>query len=94
MLVPGARKNLSFDGAGVSLIVTRGPSAGRVGIVIDGVRVAILDLYAAKTLPAQVVFATRLATGHHTMSVRALAATKGGRRGGASIDGFAILQRP
>jgi len=93
-ITPGGRHNLSFDGAGVSLIVTRGPSAGRVGIVIDGVRVAILDLYAARTLAAQVVFAKGLSAGHHTISIRSLAATKRGKRGGAIIDGFAILQRP
>jgi hypothetical protein len=80
-----------FSGTQVGLVAVRGRGFGRIGITIDGVRVAMLDM--AATIDDQlIVFRKQLSAGRHTIEVRTLGTARSPRTGArVDNDGFLVI---
>ena len=82
----GHRATFAFTGDSIAWVSRRAPSAGRARVLIDGVRVATIDLHAASQAYRRIVFATSLATdGPHTIEIRPLG------DGRVDVDAFVVL---
>ena len=87
---PGASATWTFSGRAAALAFSRGPLAGRVRVVVDGVRQGVLDLRAATAAPRQAVWTRSWgASGQHTVRVE-VEGTAG--RPGVVIDGLVHLR--
>ena len=77
---PGAELALAFDGSAVGAYIVAGPDAGIVEASIDNGPFQKVDLYHAYSkdlhYPRTVMFATGLAEGAHTLTLRIAADTK------------------
>lgn len=70
---PGGRAKWNFRGRGFQLWSPRGPQFGRCEVLIDGRKVAELDLHADKEQPSQVVYTCNDAgDGYHAVVLRPL----------------------
>lgn len=91
----GATVSWTFTGKQVSWVATKAPNRGRAAVLIDGVQVATIDLFARATLPRTMAF-TRgglALTGSHTITIRVLGAKNLASTGtGIGVDGFASLR--
>ena len=71
---PGAELSFDFEGRAVGAFVLAGPDAGIVEVSVDGGAFATIDLYhrfsGGLNYPRSVMFATGLAPGKHTLSLR------------------------
>jgi hypothetical protein len=91
----GARATLILeDVAGVAWVSHRGRGNGRAIVLVDGVRVATIDLYSSSPQRRVVVFSTRFADGgDHRVEVRVAgthhAASTGSR---VDLDAFLVLR--
>lgn len=86
----GARATLNFTGTSVAWIATRGPSRGRARVIVDGVHVTTIDLYASKTKHRQVVFSRSWdALGSHTIRIEVLGSPSSRPR--VDIDALVIV---
>jgi len=86
----GATASLSFQGRAIGVVAQRGPDRGQADILVDGKKVASIDLHAATLQERRVVFTVRwsgLAT--HTISV-VVAGTQGRPR--VDLDAFVVLR--
>lgn len=66
---PGAVTRLSFSGRTVTWETAKGPDQGIATVIIDGVKVATVDNYAAVASPRFLRTFTGLATGSHVLQV-------------------------
>jgi len=84
--VTRSKASLTFTGRRIEVLSTRGPDRGKVAILLDGVKVATVNLYSATLGPAAVVFTRDFAaSGTHTITLKVLG-SKDGRSSGARID--------
>jgi Bacterial Ig domain len=66
----GASATFSLNADGVAWVSSRGPSRGSAQVLIDGVLVKTVSLYATKSMPQQIVFSTAWpVTGLHTVQI-------------------------
>ncbi|HMI63217.1 MAG TPA: hypothetical protein VK518_20010 [Puia sp.] len=67
--MPGAVWGLSFTGSRIALVAPRGTGAGKMDFVIDGIRMATVDLSTTgERQSQQIVYQTeRLAAGKHRL---------------------------
>jgi hypothetical protein len=63
----GARAEFSFNGTGIKWIVTRAKMMGKAKVYFDGVYVGMVDLYTSTPKFQQVLQATGLFPGNHTV---------------------------
>jgi hypothetical protein len=88
----GATATYSFTGSGVAFVSTLAAGRGIAAIWLDGVKVTTVDLYAATTQPARLVWASGLLTNTaHTLQVR-VTGSKNAASGGVRIDVDAFLR--
>jgi hypothetical protein len=86
----GAKASLAFSGRAIGVVVQRGPGRGLADILVDGKKVATIDLQAAALQERRVVYATRWSSiGNHTVSV-VVTGTKGRPR--VDVDAFVVLR--
>ena len=78
----------SFSGTSVAWIGPVGPTRGRASVYVDGRLVTTVNLYRSTFQPRQVLFATRVAAGSHTLTIR-VAGTAG--HPWVAVDAFAVL---
>jgi hypothetical protein len=85
----GATATLRFTGRAVAVVAPRGPGLGRADVLVDGVRVATIDLQAGSGTSRVVVFAKAWpAPGSHRLTVR-VRGTAG--RPTVPLDAFVVL---
>lgn len=87
-----ANATLNFSGTGVRWIASRAPSYGKAAVILDGVQVAVIDLYAARPAYRQVAYGVSgLASGPHTLTIRVLGTSRAGAKGkNVSVDAFDV----
>jgi hypothetical protein len=86
----GATATLTFTGTKVTWIGPVGPTRGKARILVDGVAVKVVNLYAGTFRAQKALFSASFATaGEHTLTIKVL-----GTRGHplVAIDGFAIVR--
>lgn len=84
----GSRTTLTFTGSQVAWVSTKGPQRGKATILVDGVEVARVNLYAASKSPRQIVFRRDgLAQGSHTLRI----VVRGTSGRSVDVDGFLVL---
>ena len=64
-----AKGELTVRGRQVALVAPRGPGLGIAEVRLDGVTMAIVDLYAPAADPRTIVWQSSLAEGDHTLAV-------------------------
>lgn len=90
--VQGAFASFAFNGTDVSWITSRGPYRGRAKVLIDGVLLAKVDLYAASASARRIGFTvTGLEHGAHTLKVVVRGTIDRPR---IDIEGFVVLSQP
>jgi lysozyme len=92
--VRGASAWLRFDGAQFAIVARRGPSAGKLDVIVDGTRVSRVDLYAAEKDDRRIVYVGNVRRGSHTLKLRATG-TADSRSSGRSVglDAVVVLDR-
>jgi hypothetical protein len=87
----GATLTFRIRGLELGVVARTGPDAGRIAVLVDGTRVATLDLSAQPAGPRRIVFTRRLAPGRaHTVRLRHLGASPA--NGGDLVEIDAILR--
>ncbi len=72
--VGGATATLTFTGTAVTLVGPKGPTRGRASILVDGTKVATVDLYSRRFVASSTLFSKSFATrGSHTLTVEVIA---------------------
>jgi hypothetical protein len=67
---PGAQATFTFTGTGISWIGARGTQSGIARVSLDGILVAVVDMYSPKEqIQAEVFAATGLAATSHTLTI-------------------------
>ncbi|MCO8273315.1 N-acetylmuramoyl-L-alanine amidase [Actinoplanes sp. TRM 88003] len=88
--VRGASASWRFSGSSAALVLSRGPNAGRVAVLLDGRPQGTIDLRSTRSLPRQVVWSRWWPqSGEHTVRV-VVEGTKG--RPGVALDGLVYLK--
>ena len=88
----GAKASWAFSGRSVSLVTVIGPTFGKANILIDGVRKATVNNYAAGVRYGVLRTVKNLKSGKHTVTVQALG-KKGNKKGKGTlvaIDAFKV----
>jgi hypothetical protein len=84
---PGAQAILTFTGTGISWIGARGSQSGIARVSLDGVLVAVVDLYSStEQIQAEVFAATGLADSSHTLTIEGT-----GRQNAASPNSLIVV---
>jgi hypothetical protein len=87
---PGAKASLAFSGRAVGVVVQRGPGRGLADILLDGTKVATIDLQAPSRQERRIAYSMRWnSVGKHTISV-VVGGTSGHPR--VDVDAFVILR--
>ena len=88
----GATASLAFNGRSISFVTATGPADGKAQVLIDGTLKATLDLYSATAQWKTMVSYTGLASGPHTITIKALG-TKNSKSTGTKVvvDAFIVL---
>lgn len=86
----GASSTLRFTGRAFSWIATTGPTSGRAAVLVDGHRVATVDLYSPTTRYRQVVMSHNLTSSAPHVVRLVVEGTDG--RPTVMSDGFAVLR--
>lgn len=87
---PGARATLSFSGRAIGVVAQRGPGRGLADILVDGKKVATIDLQAVSLQQRRVVYSVRWSSlGKHIISI-VVAGTNGHPR--VDLDAFVVLR--
>ncbi len=87
---PGAKASLAFTGRAIGVVAQRGPDRGLADVLVDGTKVATINLQAAALQERRVVYATRWSSlGKHTISI-VVASTGGHPR--VDLDAFVVLR--
>lgn len=84
----GATTTLRFGGTSVAWLGPSGPGRGRSAVYLDGVLVATVDEYSSSFIARRVLFARNVASGTHTLVIKALG-TSG--RPMVAIDAIYVL---
>ncbi|CAH0145064.1 hypothetical protein SRABI98_00641 [Microbacterium sp. Bi98] len=85
----GATATLTFSGTQAAFFAVKDANEGRVGVSVDGGPEVIIDLYSASRIGAVSVFTTPiLASGTHTLKVRAL-----GTKNGSASGTYVVIDR-
>ena len=84
----GATATLQFGGTSVAWIGPAGPGRGRSAVYLDGTLVATVDQYASSFVARRILFARNVASGTHTLVIKALG-TSG--RPMVALDGIYVL---
>jgi hypothetical protein len=89
----GSVARLTFGGRSVEWIASRGKDQGRAEVWLDGIRIGVIDLYAATTQPPMpVLVRAGLAAGSHTLEVRVLGSKQAASSGThVNVDAFVVL---
>ena len=92
----GARQKLTAVGTDFAIVSPKEPSQGRAAVLLDGKRVATIDLYARRPQTRTIVYAMSFPTaGGHTIALQATGTksrpSKGTR---VDLDAFLVLKRP
>ena len=92
----GARQKLTAVGTDFAIVSPKEPSQGRAAVLLDGKRVATIDLYARRPQTRTIVYAMSFPTaGRHTIALQATGTksrpSKGTR---VDLDAFQVLKRP
>lgn len=92
----GARQRLAAVGTDFAIVSTKGPNRGRAVVLLDGRRVATIDLYGRTTTPRSIIYAVSFpSAGRHTIDLWATGTksrqSKGKR---VDLDAFLVLSRP
>jgi hypothetical protein len=92
--VRGASARLRFEGAQFAIVARRGPSSGKLDVIVDGTPVGRVDLYAAQQDERRIVFVGNVSRGAHSLRLRATG-TADSRSTGRSIwlDAVLVLDR-
>jgi hypothetical protein len=92
--VAGATASLPFDGAQFAIVARRGPSGGKLDVLVDGKLVERVNLYAEGVDDRRVVHVGNVARGQHTLTLRS-SASADSRSTGAVVwlDAVLILER-
>lgn len=78
----GASMTVRFEGTSIAWIGQKAPSYGKADVVLDGVKVATVDLYRSSSALGQVLFTrSGLSAARHTLTIRVL-----GQRNPASTN--------
>ncbi len=91
----GRSVSLRFYGRQVAWVGTRGPDKGKAALIVDGVRVATVDLYSSTYTNRVVVYSRSLGNrnSYHTVQIRVLGtrntASKGSR---VDVDGVGVIR--
>lgn len=86
----GAAATLDFRGTSVSWIASRGPTRGKARVLIDGVHVATIDLYAGSNQHRRVVFSRSWdALADHTLRIEVRGRPLSRPR--VDVDAFVII---
>ena len=89
--VAGAAASLHFTGTGASLLTVRGPGMGMVRLLVDGVAVGTVDLYAPGPLFGVQETVLGLSDGPHLLTVEVLGTHRPAASGSAvAVDGWII----
>lgn len=89
----GTRATFSFAGGAVSWVAARAPDRGKAAVWIDGVEVAVIDLFASSRQTRKMVMRADLPPGAHTLQVRPLGQKRAAATGTrVDVDAFVILE--
>ncbi len=84
----GATATLRFGGTAVAWIGPAGPGRGRSAVYLDGALVATVDQYATSFVARRILFARNVASGTHTLVIKALGT---GGRPMVALDAIYVL---
>jgi hypothetical protein len=92
----GARQKLTAAGTDFAIVSTKGPNRGRAAVLLDGKRVATIDLYARRSRTRQIVYAASFpSAGRHTIALQATGTkSRPSRSKRVDLDAFLVLKRP
>jgi hypothetical protein len=92
--VRGAQARVAFSGEQFAVVVRRGPSGGRLAVIVDGRRVDTIDLYAAKADQRRIIYVHDVGRGKHVLKLRATG-TGDARSSGSTVwlDSVLVLDR-
>ena len=86
----GARATFRFTGRSIAIVAPTGPGRGKARIIIDGKRVAVIDLGRGRHSQRRLVWATTWSTsGRHTLRIQVLG-THGRPR--VDLDAFLVMR--
>ena len=89
-LSKGARATFRFSGRSVAIVAPTGPGRGKARIILDGKRVAVIDLRGDDHSQRRLVWVRTWSTaGRHTLRVQSLG-THGRPR--VDLDAFLVLR--
>ena len=87
----GASASLHFTGTGASLVTVRGPGMGMARLLVDGVAVETVDLYAPGSVFDVQKTVSGLEDGPHVLTVQVLGAHRAAASGSiVAVDGWII----
>ena len=66
---PHAAYSVGFTGSGFTLFLAKSRTGGRAQVLVDGRRVATVDLYSTVAMPRMPVLTRTITSRHHTLSV-------------------------
>ena len=66
---PHATYSVGFTGSGYTIFLAKGRSGGRAQVLVDGMRVATVDLYSTAAMSRVPVLTRTVASRHHTLSI-------------------------
>jgi hypothetical protein len=66
----GSVARLTFEGAQVAIVARRGPSGGRLDVILDGERLRTVDLYAPRSDERRIVAVVNVPRGSHDLKLR------------------------
>jgi len=87
----GASATFSFSGTDLAVVSSYGPDRGRAAVLVDGVRVAVVDLYRATRGYRQVVFQMHLPAGGEHVAVVQLLRKRNAASSGSRVDLDALI---
>ena len=90
----GASLTIPFDGAQVAVVARRGPSGGRLEVILDGKRSGTIDLFATARDDRRIVHVANVPRGEHVLKLRATG-TASSRSSGTTVwlDAVLVLDR-
>jgi hypothetical protein len=90
----GAQVRLAFQGAQVAIVARRGPSGGRLDVIVDGQKLDSIDLYAPSTDERRIVHVASVPRDSHVLKLRT-SGTANERSSGTMVwlDAVLVLDR-
>jgi hypothetical protein len=90
----GAKAKVTFRGQQFGVVVRRGPSGGKVKVIVDGKRVDTIDLYSAKPDDRRIVYVRNVPKGKHVVKLRPTG-TRNAKSTGTAVwlDALVVLNK-